>query len=415
MARSVDDIVESYASSLELPPEDPNTIDRIIGVLATGASWDNEQKELLRQVAAKKSYRGNNPHLMLLLYDALGGKSKKALAYGIQAFEIFEREPKKLAGLENPDRLVEYVIDTAENLEELVKLKDTLLREGYFYSKDTPKVYTFGVEPHYPKGHLVPSVLLVANEIAFRLKDINPRDENNIDNYKSQGGDELEYFKLWGTRLQAHEAIVIAYQVMASQSKSKKAKNAATAQALEALAAYESLAGTYQADGFAIDLMEAYARTKYDTSKPSTGEVPEDLKADTEAMGRARFWGRVDWDQYFRERWFGTKEPEWKKRERQRAQQQEEYARSGRAQVEELVARLFRDPWDVYAKELGLLDLTKDMSYQEARAAFRKGIIARRLTFIRKDVGTPEYKAAMNETGTFLDAWNKVEPLYATK
>ena len=408
MARSVDDIVESYAASLEFPPEDPNTIDRIIEIIAAGVSWDNGQRELLRQVANGKDYNGNNTSLMLLLFDVLGGKSKKALAYGIRAFEAFGREPKKLIGLENPDGLVEYVIDTAENLEEIVKLKDTLLREGHFYSTDMQWTHISGREPLYPKGHLVPSVLLAANEIAFRLKDIDARDEQNVENYEKQGVDVLEHLKLWKTRLEAHEAIVIAYQVMASQAEGKKKKNAATAQALEALAAYESLAGTYQAHGFSTDLMEAYARIKYRTDILSTGEAPDELKADYGWRRKTSFTRETDWDQYFREQLFGTKEPEWKKRERQRAQQR---TQPGESQPEQPY-RVIRDPWSGYSEELQLLGLTKDSSYEEARKFFRDGLKKRRLTFTRMDVGTPEYQLAMKETAAFIDAWKKVELLY---
>ena len=61
---------------------------------------------------------------------------------------------------------------------------------------------------------------------------------------------------------------------------------------------------------------------------------------------------------------------------------------------------------------MGLLGLTKERSYEEARAAFRRGVIARRSTFVRMDFGTPAYDAAMKETAAFIDAWKKVEPLY---
>lgn len=387
---SVGDIIGSYAQSLELPLDDPKTIDRIIEILSYDARWSKDGKDNLRKVLSKKTYRGDNPELMLEFYDILGGKSKKALAYGFQGFELLRRDPKRIIQLKNPEGLVSYVINSAESLDELVKLKDTLLAEGNFYSMDDPNTFYFNRTPRFPEERLIKSVLSVANEIASQLTDIDVRDENVVSKYK--GAEFDKFYRKWRIRLEAHEAIVLAYQA--------KGKKHANKEALEALAAYDSLAGTYEARGFKLELIEAYARTKYKPSMPSTGEVPDNLKADPEAMGRARFWGRFDWDQYFRQQWFGVKEPEREKKERQKKK------------VAEFIEQLPTNPWEAYNDELRLLGLTEKMSYEQARSIFREGLKARRSTFIRQDTGTPAYESAMKETAAFIDSWNKVEILY---
>ena len=401
MRKSIDEIIESCARSLDLPIDDVKTIDKIIEHLVAGIKLFPEQKDDLRRIVSEKSYTANNPHVMLILFDVLGGKSKKALAYGIQGFEALGRKPEKLVELQNPDGLIEYVIATAETLEELVNLKDALLHEGHFYSLAFRDTYGgYGGEFSPPKKHLANSMLLVANEIAYRLRDVDIRDEV----VSSLGKDEFaELSRKWRTRLEAHEAIVMAHQV-----KGKKVVNKG---ALEALAAYEALAGTYQARGFTVDLMEEYARIKYGVYKPSTGKAPEELKAE---HGWVHMWGHggPNWDQFFRAGWFGTKEPEWKKRKRQRAQQAP-YGDSRQSQTYELTDRLSsRDPWELIRDELAILGVNRKMTYLEARSRFWDGIKQRRLTFIRMDIGTPEYQNAMRETAAFIEAWHRVEPLY---
>ena len=154
--------------------------------------------------------------------------------------------------------------------------------------------------------------------------------------------------------------------------------------------------------------MEGQERIKYRTDILSTGEAPDELKADYGWRRKTSFTRETDWDQYFREQLFGTKEPEWKKRERQRAQQR---TQPGESQPEQPY-RVIRDPWLDYSEELQFLGLTKDSSYEEARRIFRQGLLERRSTFTRMDIGTPGYEVAMRGTAIFLDAWKKVEPLY---
>lgn len=398
MSGSVDELIESYAISLELPPGDQRTIDRIIELVVTGLSWDKEAKVTLSKIVSEKQYNGNDRSIMLLLYDVLGGKSKNALFYGIRAFEGFGRDPKKLVELENPDGLVKYAIDTADGIDELVEFKNTIISNGHFGLLDNYKWKRVDLSP---TKRLANSLLLVANEIAYRLKDLDPR-KLTEDESKALGWEEFleKWQKPWNIRLQAHGAIVTAYQA--------KGKNVVNKESLEALAAYESLTGKYQpVTTFAIfspELMEAYARIKYGVDKPAIGETPEELKADMDKLKSSMFWGIFDFDQYFRRDWFGAKEPEWKKQEREKD-----------IPLEEFVERLVKDPWGFYAKQLKIVGIAKEMSYEEARSIFRKGVKERRSVFTRKREETAEYQSAMRETAAFVEAWSTVEPLYRTK
>ena len=402
---TVDEVIERYASSWELPIEEQSTIDRIIELLAGSArhwskdSWSKEKEEDLLKVVNEKQYKGRDLDVMLSLYDVLINDSQNALPYGIQAFEAFGRDPKKILQLENPDRLVEYVIDTAESLEELVGLKNRIIIDGQFGGMEEYR----GVSSVTKR--LANSLLLVANEIAYRLKDVDIRNLTEEES-KAMEWEELgeKWFKPWSIRLEAHGAIVMAYQA--------KGESVVNKEALEALAAYESLTGRYQTvsayTNFSMGLMEAYARIKYGADKLSTGEVPEELKADPDKLRNSAFSGMPDWDQLIRHWLFGSKEPEWEKRERQRAQQR---TQSGRFQAEQPY-RVIRDPWSDYSEELQLLGLTDNMSYEQARAAFRGKIKKQRLAFTHEIIGTQEYDSATKNAARILDAWNKVQPLY---
>ena len=247
---------------------------------------------------------------------------------------------------------------------------------------------------------MITSVVLVAVEIASRLNDVDLR--NSPADIKWE--ELMEMAKQWKTRLEAHAAIVLACQA--------KGTNPANPEALEALKAYESLSGKYEAPGFSNTLMREYFNTKYGAKTPSTGEVPEELKADPEWKGR--MWvGQFSLDQFLRATTFGTREPEWKKAQRARARAEAEGEAEGEA--ERMIKALFDDPWGYYSKELELLGLKRQMTYREAQSVFRAGVMARKGTFIRMDTGTPEYAAAMKDTAAFLGAWGRVKPLYEMK
>ena len=138
----IGELIELTAISMGLPPDDPSTSDRIIELLAvsaiqSGGAFGSGDTDLLQKITSARQYKGGNPHVMLSLYDILGGESDESLQYGIQGFEAFGRDPERIAAREKPYRLAEYAVATAEatadGLEELVKLKDALLHKGGFY------------------------------------------------------------------------------------------------------------------------------------------------------------------------------------------------------------------------------------------------------------------------------------------
>lgn len=331
----------------------------------------------------------------------LAGSQVGLLAYGIEGLEALGRDPKQIINLENPGQLTEYLVSTAESLEELVTIKDTFLGEGQFRPKRP-----YGKDEVNAKKTLAQPLLIVANELADRLKDVDPR---KVDTHVSDKEFRDVYTK-WMMRLDAHAAVVIAFQA--------KGKYPVNKAALEALAKYEALAGTYQADWFAIDLMREYFNIKYSAGKLSTGEVPENLKADPDKVGFDSFRRETNWDQEFRRINFGVKEPELRRYERQRVGQDEkERQKRERQRIEDFVNGLFKDPWEANAKYLKILGLDKEMTYDAARAAFRKTITQYRVAFsmAAKEKGTPAYENAMKAAGEVLEAWRAVEPLYKEK
>lgn len=398
---NIEELIESYASFLMLPPQEQTTIDKIMELLGIVVTHSEESKENLKAIASKKPYKGNKPAMLLLLYDVLGGKSNRALTYGIQGLESLGRDAKQIVNLEHPERLAEYLASTAEGLEELVTLKDILLTEGKFrYHHPGLKGYVDA------KKTLIQPLLTVANELAYRLKDVDPRRRSAPASDK----EIVDQYAKWRVRLDSHAAIVIAYQA--------NGKYPVNREALDALAAYEALAETYQADWFSIDLMREYFKIKYVAGKPSTGKVPEDLKSDPQKRTNAFFWGRIDWDQEFKRDMFGDKEPEWKKYEWQRAQQEKaRQEKEKRQRLEDWVDDLLKDPWEANAKYLKIMGLNKEMTYDEARAAFRRTIMQHRTTFSMsaQEKGTQTYELAMKAAGEVLEAWKKVEPLYKEK
>ncbi len=393
---SVDALLESLAVSMGLAPGEPAPIDRIIERLSGSPVEFKADRDSLERIARERRYTGSNHTVMLSLYDILGPDSDFGMEYGIRAIEAFGRDPKKIAALHSPDRLVEYVIATAdgatdEGLEELVKLKDALLHEGSFRLSRWERQNS-----RYRNDQtLIPSVVLVAGEIASLLKDFDMRNAPDF------GTPEfIAYGEKWVMRWKAHAAIVLAYQAQGD--------NPANPEAMEALAVYESLTGSYDAPGFEHGLMKAHFKIKYGADKPVTGEVPEELKADVNVMGQLNLHHTMD--DFYRAIYFGTKKPAWKIHAEQEKQEQ---ARQARAEA--LIDEMFSDPWTRCENELRILGINKEYSHEAARAAYRRGVFSHRETFVRMDVGTPEYAAAMKETAAFISAWKKLEPLYDAK
>ncbi len=375
---TADEIIALFAPAFRLPLDDSSTPDRIMEILADNANPSQRDRNMLAEVAAHNPYRGSNPDVMLSLYDVLGD-SPEALIYGIRGFEILARDPKKLIRLQNPTRLVGYAIESAEDVYELNALQDALLDEGRFYPSSYGQLSA--------KKHLAQSIILVASEIADRLRDFS---------FENATEDKRTLIDYYGIRRDAYRAMVMAWQGYEGVGK----------ETLEALAAYESLTKTYQARGFTIELMQEYFNHKYSASAPSTGEIPEDLKAEQEGGWYNPFSG-IDWDQHFREERFGVKESNRERQERLRGEaEREEQKRIGDLES------LLRDPWSFYSKELELIGVRKGVTYQEAKTAFRRGIRKHRSAFTRMDVGTSEYDADMAGARNYLSAWERIEPLF---
>lgn len=370
------------------------SIDFWIEVITNGLDKDfarPKYKEQLRKVVSAEGYKGKNPNIMLSLYDII--EMPKGLEYGIRGFETLKRDPKIITQLQNPDGLVGYVIATSDSLDELVKLQETIIQEGRFY----PNHYAVGDNLADTKKHLASSLLKVACEIAERQRNVR-NDKASVAEFENVN----KWVEEWNIRLDAHIAIVLAYQATKGVSE----------ETLEALAVYESLAGTYQPWGrniFLVGLMEAYFKRKHSVGTLSKGEIPEELKAEHNWQGTWMFG--IDYDQWFRARTFGEKKPPWEKEHKQR----EEARNKQKERLEQMIDGLFKDPWEYYKPELELLGLSNSMSYQEARSIYRKGAMQRRTTFIRMDTETQDYKKAMEETAIFLDAWEKVGMLYQSK
>lgn len=383
-------IIESFANFYELPPDDQKTINNAIEMSLTNSAVSSEWREGLIEALGKHRYTGENPKVALKLYDILGGKSKKALSYGISGFETLEREPITICTLENPDNLVKYTIDTSESLEELVGLKDSLLSEGNFFHYDSRWSDSY----RKPKQNLINSLLMVSFEIADKLKDIDIR--NRSVEYETY--EELrEYNDKWRKRVDAYAAIVLCYQ-----AKGKKPDNK---DALNALRAYEELTGTYDGPRFHDDLMKTYAKIKYGADKPVYGEISEDLKADPDSY--VPFLKFPGFDYFFRAEYFGTKKSYWEKVKEGKGKEEKE-------KFEEYIDDLLGlgNHWERHAVELNLLGVNKEMSFEEARSIYRRIMKQQSVTFSRQDIGTSEYRSAMEKAAQYTVAWSKIEPLF---
>ena len=365
---------------LDMPPDVP--LDRWVELLV---SINN--RKTLRKVVSEEEYNGSVPKAMLYVYDVIHDLPK-GLHYGIKGFELLKRDPKVITELQNPDKLVDYVVATADSLDELVKLQETIIQEGKFNSR------SYGSDEFAnTKKYLAQSLLKVAFEIAEHQKNVG-KDRDSVAKFTKP----LEHLEQWKIRLDAHIAIVMAYQ----------ATKGISDETLDAIAAYESLADTYEpysGNWFSYKAMEAYFKRKNAVGTLNKGELPEELKA--EPMFRQPFYGPGP-DQYFRMKYFGEKEPEWRKEGNEKAKSKQKDG------IGELLG-IMKDPWEYYKKELEFLGLNKDMTYDEAKITFRRGVLAQRATFIRMDTETLEYKDAMRKTQDFLEAWKKVGMLYQNK
>ncbi|MDD5415957.1 MAG: hypothetical protein PHE48_03070 [Candidatus Daviesbacteria bacterium] len=378
----MENIIEGFVQFFDGSLDDPKAVNRAIGIAVDQPTeWGG-----LREAIGRHPYTGDNPEIMLKLYDALEG-SEDGLMYGIQGLEILQRETSRIAKLRNPEGLVQYVIDTSEGFPELNSLQDALLVEGSFY---TIRSILYNPRPNsrQPDKHLINSVLLVANEIDDRLKDVNAKEQE----FEGKSFEEAkEVMGRFNMRIKARQAIVLAYQ-----ANGKKPEE--NIEALQALATYEFLSGQYQANGFDFDLMKAYAQIKYGTNKPSAGEVPDDFKIDPAKLSQMRFSRGYDFDAHFRYHNFGVKQEE---RERKAEE-------AKRGSDESRIEDLFENASKNYAEALELIGVEEDMSYEEARSIYRNGLKKRQTTFIRQDKDTPEYDAAMDEMKRFLVAWERI-------
>lgn len=368
---------------LDMPPDVP--LDGWVEILA---SINN--RKTLRKVVSKEDYNGNIPKAMLYVYD-VAYDLPKGLHYGIKGFELLKRDPKVITELQNPDKLVDYVVATADSLDELVKLQETVIEEGKFNSRSPS--YLGADEFVNTKKYLAQSLLKVAFEIAERQKHINQSQES-----RAQFSKPLEHSEQWKIRLDAHIAIVMAYQ----------ATKGISDETLDAIAAYESLAGTYEpysGNWFSFRVLDAYFKRKHAVGTLKTGEIPEELKA--EPMFRQPHYGPGP-DQYFRMKYFGEKEPEWRKKGDEKAESRQKDGIDG-------LLGIMKDHWTYYKNEIELLGLNKSMSYDEAKKIFRRSVFEQRAIFIRMDTETQEYKEATKKTQDFLEAWRKVGVLYQNK
>lgn len=127
---------------------------------------------------------------------------QKNFIMALKGFELLKRDPKVITELQNPDKLVDYVVATADSLDELVKLQEAIIQEGKFDSRS-----------HGPdefantKKYLAQSLLKVAFEIAERQKNVG-RDRDSAAKFTKP----FEHLEQWKIRLDAHIAIVMAYQ-----------------------------------------------------------------------------------------------------------------------------------------------------------------------------------------------------------
>ncbi|HLD18549.1 MAG TPA: hypothetical protein VJB90_00900 [Candidatus Nanoarchaeia archaeon] len=356
---------------------------------------NNRYREELAEFAEQYEYTGSNPTIMFALYDSMPQDSGQGFLYGIRAWERSTKAPELLMQLQNPDRLVAYIINNIDDIDELLKIQETIAFEGRFYSRVTG---LFG--DRADNKNFANSLLMVASEIAMRIGEVT-LDDDLVNKPREEVDDIVRKLNIRDNAL-AHR--VLAYQVASGISE----------ETFGAIGVYEKATGIYEAPGFDIGVMEAYFKAKHGFDKPRTDqEIPEELKADENWNAGAMMGARFSYDQYFRERYFGTKEPEWRRSQRQR----QESRRTADGLVDDLM-KMIEDPWGYFAPELEVLGVNKEMNYEEARAAYRRVMKDNRAVFgIREQFpGTDsQWEAAMELVKRANIAWEKVGFLYREK
>ena len=390
-------------------------VDRAIALMCSNLSLFDDGWALgqLKRLLSELGYRGNNPAVMLKVFD-VNPESEDALALGIRGFEESKRNPSVLVKLEHPEQLVNYTMATADSLDEIFELQETLLREGHIRRGwDEVGFSMSGYRTPDPKISLVSSIIMVADEIISRLNHVT--EDYFKDLYNEKNDEKIrEGLKQRGTKAEAYKSRVYAFQAVMKRKDFESPSDELEA-ALTAVQAYEEFTGAYTDDFFRKGLMEAYFRRKYSTTAPSTGEIPEELKAESNWMNS--LYPRMNWDQFLRDIYFGRKEDPWKKRMEEATQEQarqstEEARKRRNKHLEDWINDLMMDPWERHRSELDFLGINSEMSYQEAKARFWNGVKERRGTFIRQDVNTGGYKKANDDLAAYITAWRTVEPIY---
>src|SRR3989344_4324211 len=100
-------------------------VDRAIALMCSNLSLFDDGWALgqLKRLLSEHGYRGNNPAVMLKVFD-VNPESEDALALGIRGFEESKRNPSVLVKLEHPEQLVNYTMATADYLDEIFELQE---------------------------------------------------------------------------------------------------------------------------------------------------------------------------------------------------------------------------------------------------------------------------------------------------
>ena len=110
---SIDDLFAPGTSYAEV--EEYQGSEMLFGILTLPQS---PKEHLVAYIKLKGYYNGDKPDIMLAIFDALHDQ-EEGLVHGLKGLEKLNRDPKALLGLKHPNKLIEYMLFTSEDISEL--------------------------------------------------------------------------------------------------------------------------------------------------------------------------------------------------------------------------------------------------------------------------------------------------------
>ncbi|MBI2101781.1 hypothetical protein HYT53_04170 [Candidatus Woesearchaeota archaeon] len=234
------------------------------------ASTHALKDQLIAYMKQEGPYDGDNPKIMLAIFDALHEK-EEGLIYGLKGFEKLSRDPKALLELKHPDRLIDYVMIISNDVPELSKLlgefRGAMNYLGYkshnfsYYDKKYSKLQLSLEE-------LAKQVIVIGTGVANHIGHMTFKNYINSLEEGEKAKDEA-FNKLLLLR-DVYVDMALAAQILGSKQ-----------MVLDYMGLHDETGGGYEIKGIPHEILDEYASHKCGMDTASTGEVPRSMKYDS--------------------------------------------------------------------------------------------------------------------------------------